>query len=79
MLSASGDRFNMEMSSGYNRDSSYTFKDSGDSSSRFFVSEFHLFNNFFIFNDIDFKFSAVLANDIIFDLQQKWWLIMKNN
>ena len=45
-------------------------KDSGNSSSRFFVSEFHLFHNFVIFNDIDFKFSAVVDNNITFDLQQ---------
>ena len=45
------------------------FKDSGNSSSRFFVSEFH-FHNFVIFNDIDFKFSTVLDNNITFDLQQ---------
>ena len=44
-------------------------KDSGNSSSRFFVSEFHLFNNFVILNDIDFKFSAAVDNNITFDLQ----------
>ena len=46
------------------------FKDSGNSSSRFFVSEFHLIHNFVIFNDIDLKFSAVVDNSINFDLQQ---------
>ena len=38
-----------------------------DSSRRFFVSEFHLFHNFVIFNDIDFKFSAVVDNNVSFD------------
>ena len=46
------------------------FKDSGNSSSRFFISEFHLFNKSAIFNDIDFKFSAVADNNITFDSQQ---------
>ena len=44
--------------------------DSGNSSSLFFVSEFHLFHNFVIFNDSDFKFSAVVDNNITVDLQQ---------
>ena len=45
-------------------------KDPGNSSSRSFVSEFRLFHNFVIVNDIDFKFSAVADNNITFDLQQ---------
>ena len=44
-------------------------KDPGNSSSRIFVSELHLFHNFVIFNDVDFKFSAVVDNNIAFDLQ----------
>ena len=35
-----------------------------------FVSAFHLFHNFVIFDDIDFKFSAVVDNIITFDVQQ---------
>ena len=35
-----------------------------------FLSEFHLFHNFVIFNDIDFKFSAAVDNNISFDLKQ---------
>ena len=46
-------------------------KDSGNSSSRFFVYEFHIFHYFVIFNDIDFKFSAVVDNNITFDLREK--------
>ena len=53
-------------------------KDSGNNRRRFFVSKFHLFHHFVIFNDIDFKFSVVVDNNITFDLQQRWWLIMKN-
>ena len=47
-----------------------TIKDSGNSSSRFFVSEFHLFQNFVIFEDNNFKFSTVVDNNITFHLQQ---------
>ena len=48
----------------------FGIKDSGNSSSRFFVSELHLFRNFVIFNDIDFRFSTVVDNNITFDVQQ---------
>ena len=46
------------------------FKDSANSSSRFFVSEYHSFHNFVIFDVIDFKSFAVVDNNIAFDLQK---------
>ena len=50
--------------------SAHNIKDSRNSSSPFFVSELHLFHNFVIFNDIGFKFSAVIDNIFTIDLQQ---------